>query len=182
MESPINRSVINQRYSSTPSWTMPAEQYGRSKDVFPQPSGSGGAAPAAFVPPLWLTSPDTTHLKVQFGTVNGITPSGGWAGGGDDVGVSVDISGYSNGTYNIYMNATLPASGVPSAVQVDASTSAVPSDTSTAAYRLIGTAGISSGAVTTVSPAMAWSQEFVTCGRDSADPTTTPGTYFWELA
>jgi hypothetical protein len=140
---------------------------------------SGGAG---ITPPLWLTAPDDTHLKVQFGQVNGITPSAGWAGGGDDVGVSVDASGWSDGTYNIYADATLGSDGVPTAVKVTKSTSAVPSNSSTHAYRLIGTAVLASGVVGAVSPSMAWSQEFVTCGRDAADPTTTPGTYFWELA
>jgi hypothetical protein len=144
-------------------------------------SGSGGGG-GGVTPPFWLTAPDTTHLKVQFGQVNGITPSGGWAGGGNDVGVSVDASGWTDGTYNIYLDATLGSDGIPTAVTITKSTSAVPSNTSTHAYMLIGTAVLASGVVGTVSPSLAWSQTFVACGRDSADPTTTPGTYYWEVA
>lgn len=164
-----------------PLRSEPGERFNRSIDKIPT-SLAGGGGGAGTTPPLWLLKADSTHLKVTFGQVNGITPSAGWGGGGDDVGVSVDISGYADGTYNIYMNTTLGANGVPTAVQVDANTSAVPANSTYAAYRLIGQAVIASGAVVSVAPSMAWSQEFVTCGRNSADPATTPGTYFWELA
>lgn len=181
MESwPFNKEVISGRRHINPMASMPAEQYDRSIDPPSTPTGSGGGAP--FMPPLWLYAQDSTHLQVKFGQVNGITPSGGWAGGGNDVGVNVDISGYAYGTYNVYVHCTLAATGLPSAVEVLANTSAVPADDSNNSYRLIGTAVVASGVAGTISPSMAWSQEFVTCGRDSADPTTTPGTYFWELA
>jgi hypothetical protein len=161
-----------------PKRAMPAIQYDRSIDP-PNTGSPGGGAGGSFTPPLWLTTPDATHLQVTFGQVSGITPSGGWAGGGNDVGVPVLISGYADGTYNIYLDATLPANGVPSAVQVTASTAAVPSNTSTHAYMLIGQAVIASGAVVSITPSLAWSQTFVTCGRDPSNPGTTPGTYFW---
>jgi len=169
------------RWFINPKRPMPATYFDRSVDAL-QPALGGGGGGGGTVPPLWLQATDTTHLKVQFGQVNGITPSGGWAGGGDDVGVAVDVSGYADGTYNIYMHCTLAASGIPSAVEVLSSTSAVPADDSSNSYRLIGTAVVASGVLGTVNPSMAWSQEFVTCGRDPADPTTTPGTFFWELS
>src|SRR5260221_690748 len=150
MESPITRSVISQNYFSGPSWTMPAEQYGRSIDRFPNESQGASAPATATIPPLWLTSPNATHLKISFGQVNGITPSGGWAGGGDDVGVLVDISGYSAGTYNIYVDATLPANGVPTAVTITSSTSAVSAHNRTHAYRLNGQAVVAAGAVPSI--------------------------------
>lgn len=159
-----------------PMPSMPAEQFGRSIDKLPE-SGPGGGGGGGVTPPLWLTAPDTTHLKVSFGQVNGITPSGGWAGGGNDVGVSVLVSGYSNGTYNIYLDATVSATtGAPSAVRVTANTSAVPADSSTHSYRLIGQAVIASSAVTSVVTSLAWSQDFSACTPGD------PDTYHWSVA
>ena len=161
--------------------SMPRTQFDRSVDpLYGAPRGGGGGG--GIIPPLWLESADSTHLSVRFGTVNGIIPSGGWAGGGDDVGVNVDISGYTDGTYNIYVHCTLGSDGIPTAVEVLSSTSAVPTDDSGNSYRLNSRAVIASGAVFSIQPDMAWAQEFVTCGRDSADPSTIPGTYYWELA
>lgn len=168
------------RAPTFPYPSMPSYQFDRSVDADP-PSGSGGGV-GGTIPPLWLTRKDSTHLSITFGQVNGITPSGGWAGGGDDVGVDVDVSGYSNGTYNIYVHCTLGSDGIPTAVEVLANTSAVPPNTSSDSYRLNGRATIASGVITVVNPSMAWSQEFVTCGRDPSDPSTTPGTYFWQVA
>lgn len=179
MDTPFNRMVIPGPGFVNPMPAMPAEQFGRSIDRQPLQAqgGDGGGSGSGVTPPLWLTSPDSTHLKIQFGQVSGFTPSGGWAGGGDDVGVSVDISGYSDGTYNIYLDATVDAStGAVSAVTVTANTSAVPSDTSTNSYRLVGQAVITSGAVISIAQSLAWSQTFVAC--TPGDPTT----YFWLVA
>lgn len=176
MDTPFNRFVISGPGFVNPMPSMPAEQFGRSIDKLPESGPSGGGS-GGVTPPLWLTSPDSTHLKISFGQTSGITPSGGWAGGGNDVGVSVDVSGYSNGTYNIYIDLTVDAStGVVTASTVTATTSAVPADSSTHSYRLDGQAVIVSGAVTSVVTSLAWSQTFVAC---------TPGdstTYFWLVA
>ena len=176
---PFSENIRGRRFIN-PMASMPAEQFGRSIDPPMADGGPGGGAP--FLPPLWLIAADGTHLKVMFGQVNLITPSGGWAGGGNDVGVNVDISGYSDGTYNVYLNATLGADGVPTAVEVDANTSAVPANSTYQSCNLIGIAEIAGGAIVSVTTNLAWAQTFVTCGRDATDPATTPGTYFWELA
>lgn len=136
-------------------------------------AGSGGGGGVGVTPPFWLVAVDTENVKVTFGQVNGITPT--------DVATNIDVSG-TDGTWNIYMHLDLGSDGIPTAAEVLSNTTSVPSDDSTNAYRLIGTVTVSSGAITVVNPSMAWSQEFVTCGRDADDPGTTPGTYFWELA
>lgn len=139
---------------------------------------TGGGGGSAITPPMWLSEVDSTHVTVSYATVNGIVPSGGWAGGGDDVGVSVDISGYSSNTWKVYLAATVGATtGVLTAVQVDTTTGSISSDTSTASYRLIGTVAVStSGTVTAVAPALAWSQEFVACTAGD------PASYHWGVA
>jgi len=162
------KSVIPQNYQTGPDTYVPAEQYGRSIDSL-GPDSSDSAPAAAFTPPLWLTQVNTTNVIVSAGTVNGISATN----------TATNISISSDATWNIYMDATIASSGLPTAAAVTASTSAIPSDTSTHSYRRIGTVVRASGAITTVTPVMAWSQEFVACGRDTADPTTTPGTYYW---
>lgn len=149
---------------------VPTDQFDRGIDELKtNPSGGGGRA---FTPPLWLSQVNTTNVIVSAGTVNAVSATN----------TATNISISSDATWNIYMSLTLPSSGIPSAAAVVASTSAIPSDTSTAAYRRIGTVVRASGAITSVTPTMAWSQEFVACGRDTADPTTTPGTYYWVVS
>ena len=143
--------------------SMPATYYDRSLDGGNPPPG--GAGP--FIPPLWLRRYSDTEAFVTDATVNGFTPTN----------INAPISISSDATWNIYLDATVSATtGAVSAVTVTASTSAVPADTSTHAYRLIGTVVRASGVITTVSPVLAWSQEFVAC---------TPGdtaSYHWVVA
>lgn len=159
MESP---EIIN------PLRSEAAERFSRTIDRIPAQNPGGGGAP--FLPPMWLRRYSSTEVFVTDATVNGITPT--------DIATAIDISG-TDATWNIYLHATLGADGIPTAVEVVASTSAIPSDTSGNAYLRIGSAVVASGVITSVSPTLAWSQTFITCGRDPADPTTTPGTYFW---
>lgn len=168
MADSINTSVIRGPGFLGPNTYTPAEQYMRSIDVYPRQQGEA-SAPVAFSPPLWLTQVNSTNVIVSAGTVSGISATN----------TATNISISSDATWNIYMDATIASSGLPTAAAVTASTSAIPSDTSTHSYRWIGTVVRASGAITTVTPVMAWSQEFVACGRDTDDPTTTPGTYYW---
>lgn len=131
------------------------------------------AASGNFTPPLWLLKVDAGHVIVVFGQVNGITPT--------SVATNITVSG-TNGTWSIYLDATINAAGTPTAVAVSAGTAGVPANTSTHAYRLIGEADVAAGVITAVRPNLAWAQEFVACGRDPADPATTPGTYHWQVA
>ena len=148
---------------------MPRSQYDRSLDE----NGMKTPGGAPFRPPLWLIRASSTEVYVTSATVNGIVPT--------DIATNINISGSST-TWNIYLHATLGADGIPTAVEVVASTSAVPADGDSDAYLLIGTAVVTGGVIESVSPTLAWSQTFVTCGRNmDADPVV-PGTYFWQVA
>ncbi len=156
--------------------SMPAEQFGRSIDP-PEGSGDGGGGAAVSVtitPPMWLEAVDTENVKVKSATVNGLVPSG--------IAANIDVSG-TDGTWYIFLDATLADSGIPSSVAVSSNTTGVTTpDTSTHAYLQIGRVTVASSVITAVTPTLAWSQTFVACGRDTADPTTTPGTYYWVVS
>jgi hypothetical protein len=161
-------SVIEQSYQTGPTWFAPAEQQNRSVDIFPKPSGGGGPA-APFAPPMWLTKADTQNVIVSSATVNGFVPTG--------IATNIDVHG-TNATWAIYLDATVSATtGVVSAVAVSSSNSnTVPSDTSTHSYRKIGETVVAGSVITSVTPMLAWSQEFAAC---------TPGTaasYHWGVS
>lgn len=147
---------------------MPRSQYDRSvDDNGMRAPGSGG-----FTPPMWLKKASTTEVLVTSATVNGIIPT--------DINTPLTVTG--TATWNIYLHATLGSDGIPTAVEVVASSSAVPADDDSNAYLLIGQAAVTSGVITAINPMLAWSQTFVTCGRNmDADPVV-PGTYFWQVA
>lgn len=133
-----------------------------------------GGAGASYTPPLSLVQVDTENVKVSFGQVNGITPT--------DVNTNIDVSG-SNSTWAIYLHATLGSDGIPTAVEVlSDSAGSVPSNDSDDAYILVGQVTVSGDVIASINTSLAWSQSFVACGRDPADPTTTPGTYYWVVA
>lgn len=168
MNTPFNTFVITGPGFVNPMASMPAEQFGRSIDKLPDVSSPGGGGGGGVTPPLWLYAVDTENVKVTFGQVSGFTPTG--------VATNIDVSG-TDGTWNIYMDATVDAAtGAVTAADVSSNTSTVPSDSSTHSYRLIGTVIVSSSLIVTVNPSMAWSQTFVAC---------TPGdstTYYWVVA
>lgn len=126
-------------------------------------SGSGG-----IIPPLYLQKVDPANVFVTFGKVNGLTPTG--------VATNINVSG-TNGTWSVYLNCTLSADGGVTAAAVNSAAAGVPADTSGSAYALIGEVDVSAGVITAVRPSLMFSQAFVACGRDSSNPTTTPGTY-----
>lgn len=167
MAESINTSVIKGPGFLGPNTYVPAEQYMRSIDSYPRQQEAAAGSPVDFAPPLWLTQVDSTNVIVSSATVNGFTPTN----------IAANISISSDATWNIYLDATVSATtGAVSAVTITASTSAIPSDTSTHAYRRIGTVVRASGSITSVTPVLAWSQEFVAC---------TPGdtaTYHWVVA
>ena len=134
--------------------------------------GSGGGTVGDW--PFKLVAVDTENVKVLFGQVNSITPT--------DVNVSIDVSG-TDGTWAIYLELSLDTDGsVTSSSVLDDDTGSVPSDTYDFAYKLIGEVDVASSLITDVRPSLAWSQTFVTCGRDPEDPETTPGTYYWVVS
>jgi len=178
MKSPITISPYPAAWQSgprsAPIQVSPSEQYMRSIDTYPRKVAASGGGGTPFTPPMWLTQSSTTEILVKDATVNGITPT--------NIATAIDISS-SDATWSIYLHATLGSDGIPTAVEVlTDNTNAIPADDISNAYLRIGSAVVASSVITSVSPTLAWSQTFVTCGRDAADPTTTPGTYFWQVS
>ncbi len=132
--------------------------------------GGGGGSGQSFVPPFCLEQVDDTKVKVKFAQVNGITPTG--------IETNIDVS-VTDGTWSIYLDCTINDDGSLSAAAISSGTSGVPSDTSDHAYVLIGEVDVASSLITAVRYSLLFSQGFVACGRDAADPTTTPGTYYF---
>lgn len=148
---------------------IPTDQFDRGIDeIRTAQSGGGGAGSTTGDWPLKLASTSTTQVIVSFGTVNGFVPT--------NVATNITVSG-TNGTWYIFLDATVSATtGAVSAVTVTSNTTGVTADSSTHSYRLIGQAVVSSSVIASVSPALAWSQEFVAC---------TPGdtaSYHWVVA
>jgi len=173
MPSPFE-SVIRGPGFINPMPTMPAEQFGRSIDPPIGSGGGGGGGGSEFIPPCYLVGVDDENVKVTTATVNGIVPTG--------INANIDVSG-TDGTWAIYLHATLGADGIPTAVEVlSDDTGVVPPDDADNAYLLIGMVTVATSVISVIEPTLAWSQTFSTCGRDSSDPITTPGTYYWNVA
>lgn len=153
--------------------SMPAVFFDRSIDRIPDVTGSGGGGGTPFIPPLWLSKVDDSNVIVSAGTVGGLVPTG--------VATNLDVSG-TDGTWNIFITAGLNAAGDVTGASINGNTTTVPADDSSTAYYLIGNVVVASSIITSVSPTLAWSQEFAACGRDPADPGTTPGTYYFFVA
>jgi hypothetical protein len=122
---------------------------------------------------LTLEAVDTENVRVRTGTVGGILPT--------SVNTSIDVSG-TDGTWYIFIDATIDSAGDVTAAAISSNTTGVTADSSTHAYYLIGTVTVAAAVITAVAPTLAFSQEFAACGRDPADPTTTPGTYSFFVA
>jgi hypothetical protein len=130
-------------------------------------SGAGGGS---VILPFHLSdvSPDisTPTINVLYGTVMDIAPSA----------IGTDIALTDDATNTVYLDCTLDASGVVTAVDLLVNTTGKPADASDHAYLLVGTAVVASGVIT-LDQSLMFSQGFSSCGRDPADPSTTPGTY-----
>ena len=166
------RTIPPLPYYINPKRAMPAEQAERSVD-FPGGDDSPGGGGSFPLPPLLFSKVDSTNVIVSLGTVNGIIPTG--------VATNIDVSG-TDGTWSIYLHATLGSDGIPTAVEILSGTTGVPADDSSNSYMLLGQAVVVSAVITSAAATLWMSQTFVTCGRNSADPTTTPGTYYWQVA
>lgn len=142
-----------------------------TEDVIQSEPVGGGST--SFVPPMCLEQVDDTNVKVKFGQVNSITPTG--------IATNIDVSG-TDGTWSIYLDCTLDSAGAVTAAAVSSATTGVPADTYDHAYKLIGEADVASSLITAVRYSLLFSQGFVACGRDSADPSTTPGTFYFFVA
>lgn len=143
-----------------------AERFIRSQDSLPlggAPGGGGGSTQW----PLQLVKVDASNVKVLLGTVQGFTPTG--------IATNIDVHG-TNGTWTIYMHATLSGATV-TAVEVltDSSGGPVPADDATNSYRLIGQVDVASGAITAVRPSMAWSMAVTICTSGTPPYSWTTG-------
>jgi len=146
--------------------------FDRSIDKNPPGGGSGGATGGSW--PMKLVKVDDENVKVTYGTVNGAVPT--------NIETNIDVSG-TNSTWAIYLRAILNPDGSIVVTDVTAdNTNTVPADDSSNAYLRVGAVVVAAAVITTVYPSLAWSQTFVTCGRDPDDPSTTPGTYYWVVA
>jgi hypothetical protein len=146
------------------------EKFDRDIDELKSEAAGGGGS---YIPPLTLEAVDTENVRVRTGTVGGIIPTG--------VAASIDVSG-TDGTWYIFIDATIDSAGDVTAAAISSNTTGVTADSSTHAYYLIGTVTVAAAVITAVAPTLAFSQEFAACGRDPADPTTTPGTYSFFVA
>jgi hypothetical protein len=138
-------------------------------------AASGGGASANSLPfGISDTSPNANFasVNVRFGTVGNNTPAG----------VSSDITlTIPNSNTCVYLNITIDNNAGVTAGFISSGNS-VPADNSTKAYHLIGNVRVINNVVTQIDQSLLFSQEFVACDRNVSDPTTTPGTYHWQVA
>lgn len=146
---------------------IPTDQFDRGIDQLKtSPYGGGGGGTTSGDWPLKLVAVDTENVKVLLGTVSGFTPTG--------IATNIDVSG-SDGTWAIYMHASLSGTSV-TAVEVSSdSGGSVPSDDSTNSYRLIGRVTVASSVITVTEPSMAWSQNLTICTADTPPYAWTTG-------
>ncbi len=161
-----------------PSLTNPAEipiltaprrpGFSREMDQIKSPPPSGGGA---ITLPFTVkdTSPDTSTptINVIYGTVMDLPPTD----------IATDIALTDDATNTIYLDNTLDSAGNVTASAVMVTTGSLPASSGFSAILLIGVAVAASGVIASISQSLYFSQGFSCCGRDSADPDTTPGVY-----
>lgn len=136
--------------------------------------GIGGNTNANSLPfGICNTSPNANFasVNVRFAAVGNIVPNG--------IGADINLS-MPNSDTNIYLNITIDNNATVTAASIN--TGSVPSDNATKAYKLIGNVHVVSNVVTIINQALLFSQTFVACGRNTTDPATTPGTYYWQVS
>lgn len=143
------------------------------EDTVSDLSGGGGGGGGTITPAFELSIIDADNIQVRAGAVANVVATG--------TATNIDING-SDGTKKIFLDCTIDTDGLVTAVAVDWDDTAVPSDTSTHAYLLIGEAVVASAVVTSVTTLRPFSKDFIACGRDTADSTTTPGTYHFGIS
>lgn len=178
MKWPFNQQVVRTPgnlgpASINPMPSVPGEQFMRSIDP---PAGDGGGPGGGGTVdgewPLKLTQVDTENVKALLGTINGFVPT--------DVNTNIDMSGEVDGTYYFFYHVTIDAAGSVTAAALEYNNTGVPTDSAYESYRLAGLVEVVSAELTSVTNSFGWSQSFSTCNRDSEDPETTPGQYYWQ--
>ena len=138
--------------------------------------GGGGSGASVNQLPFGIsdTSPNANFasVNVRFASVGNIVPNG----------IATDITlSIPNSNTTVYLNMTIDNNAAVTAASVN--TGAVPSpNTATKAYSLIGNVRVVNNIVTVIDQSLLLSQSFVACNRNTADPATTPGTYFLQVA
>lgn len=136
--------------------------FGFEFDTIKSTAGGGGGVTL----PFKISRVNNTDINVIFGTIMDLTPT--------DVATDITLS---NGTNQIYLENTLDADGNVVASAVMTTTSSLPASDADTAILLIGVVVMASSVITTISQSLYFSQGFSCCGRDPADPSTTPGIY-----
>jgi len=137
---------------------------------------AGGASGNAMALPFQIndTSPNANFasVNVRFAAIGNIIPAG----------ISADINlTIPNSTTSIYLNITIDNNAAVTAASIN--TGSVPSpNTATKAYSLIGNVTVLNNVVSVIDQALLFSQTFVACNRNTADPDTTPGTYVLQVS
>lgn len=120
------------------------------------------------------TSPNANFpsVNVRFGSIGNIVPTG--------IATDINLTAPSSNT-TIYLDITIDNNAIVTAASIN--TGAVPSpNTSTKAYAFIGNVQVAANVVTVIDQSLLFSQSFVACNRNTSDPSTTPGTYFLQVA
>lgn len=168
MNSPFSKRNVDPKKVINPMAYMPAEQFGRSIDRTPPPTGGG----SAFSFPFQINDVSEEmdpKVNVRFGTVEDIAPT--------DVGTDLAMS---DGETNIiYIDCTLDAEGIVTAASLEVDIGSLPADLWDHAYKLIGYVTVTGGEVEEILQSLMFSQGFAPCGRDVDDPETTPGVYYF---
>lgn len=168
---PLDENVISIPKIINPMASMPAEQFMRSVDTIPSARAVGavGGAGAEMDLPFKIKDVSDTVAKayVVYGTVTDIEPT--------DIATNITLT--ADATNTLYLECTLDTDGLITAAAVMVATTGLPTSTWDTAIKLIGTAITAGTAIMTINQSLYFSQGFQACGRDVADPETTPGTY-----
>ncbi len=136
--------------------------------------GGGGSGNVALPFQINDTSPNANFasVNVRFASVGSIVPAG----------IATDINlTIPNSNTSIYLNITIDNNATVTAASIN--TGSLPSpNTSTKAYSLIGNVRVINNIVSVIDQDLLLSQSFVACNRNTADPSTTPGTYYLQVS
>lgn len=133
---------------------------------------TAGSTPLPFQINDTSANANIATVNVRFGTIGAIVPTG--------VGTDFTLT-IPNSNTTLYANITIDNNATVTSVSIN--TGSVPTpNTATKAYSLIGNVQVVNNIVTVIDQSLLFSQSFVVCGRNNADPNTTPGTYYLQVS
>jgi len=139
-------------------------------------TGVGG--PVIIVHPFLVSNASAgtaANVTVQSGSVNDVIPTG----------IAPTLQSLTSaGTWRVYLDCTVDASGTVTAVAVGVVNGEQPANSPAHAYITLATVAVGAitggFSVTSISQLATHSLRFEACGRDSGNPDSTPGAYnFW---